>query len=224
MPGQSQRGISLIEALVMLAVTSLVVAIALPVLGRGRAADFRLAGSNLSQSASDRGEETFRMLLRHAAPPPGSIRRVSLSGGGAAAVEFMAFLEAPTVCTRELGWVRVRLWMDADANGGVLRCASEGREDVLTRWNGVSRGFAFRVGDSDWRADLVAPSPMGRSTHGLPGGHADEGSVRAPVLVRFSAPAESGGETVWVEQAPAGPMPAVTTPSRVMDGGGDLDR
>lgn len=217
----------------MLALTALAVALALPALGRSSAGDFRLAGASLSQAANDRGEEAFRALLRHAAPAPAEGERAAeesaaIAVGDNRVIEFAAFLDAPSLCTRDIGWVRVRFWIEADATGGVLRCQSPGREDVLARWVGASPGFAFLTGDSGWRSDLGAPLPF-RRLERAPLGHragddSRRSSTRAPVLVRFSAPVGAGQEQVWIEAVAAVPAQTTVTPARADDGGGDLDR
>jgi hypothetical protein len=220
----SENGLSVIETLVMLAATMLAVSLLLPVVSRGVATDFGRAEGSLSKGAQERGEATYRALLGRAAPAPTDPASSSSIAGNRDSVEFSAFVEGPTACTSESGWVRVRLWIERDLQGGVLRCRSAGREEILARWTGGSAGFSYREGVSAWREAVGGERGRTRLVTVPSALTMNGGGDLHPVIVRFEASGADGRRMIWVETAPAptaGPEPYL---AREEDGGGDLDR
>jgi type II secretory pathway pseudopilin PulG len=219
-----QRGISLIEALIMLAVTSLAIATVLPLLGRGIAGDLRLANASLSASEFDQGEETFRTLLRGAAPSPTGAGTDLWISGDRTAVAFHTFVVAPTLCTGQGGWAQVRLWVEPSEEGGALRCQSANRQAVLARWAGAASGFSFRSNGSDWVDDLPAPALMRRVAAMKRSDREPESEAEASIFIRFSVQSAQGGELVWIAHAQRTRPQMGVREGREMDGGGTLDR
>lgn len=198
-----ERGLSVLEVLIMLAVGALATATVLPVLGQGVRADFGLAQDGLSRSAQLRGESAFRDLLRASVSTQSPNGEDTPLSADASSMTLDAYLDRPSICTLRPGLQRIALRVENGVAGGVLRCVSPDRDAVLARW-GAGRG-AFAYGDpaSGWKT--------------APGG-------AASAFVRFDVAGGSTDAPAWLEPAPWSQAPFASANDEADRGGGDLDR
>lgn len=205
MASSSTRGFSVLEALVMLAVSAVAVGLLIPVVGRGSAADFRLAESGAAKREQARAESTFRALVRAAAPAPENTGSLSIVSGDENRLQLDAYLDAPTLCTAKTGWARVTFWIERSGPEGTLKCRSDGREEALVAWTGGDAALAYKTRDGDWRPSALANNEPAS-------------------FVRFTS-TQSGDEgVVWIESLSPAAISGEAEEGRTIDGGGDLDR
>lgn len=198
-----ERGLSVLEVLIMLAVGALATAMVLPVIGQGVRADFGLAQNGLSRAAQQRGEAAFRDLLGGALPMQAADDVDTPLIGDASSMTMDVILDRPSACTLRPGLLRVVLRVENSASGGVLRCLAPGRDAVLARWAAGRGAFAYGDPASGWK--------------GQPGG-------APPLYVRFQVVGGSAEAPEWIERAPLSHAPLATADDGADRGGGDLDR
>lgn len=153
-----ERGVSLIEALIMLAIAGLAFAMLTPTSGRGAVRDFELSERAQDHGRVIRAEAQFRRLVSGAAPAPSAAPFTPALAGDARR------LQMAVASTINDPWTSATLRVVADRNGESLVVDRNGRRDVLLSWREGRGQFAF---DINGRWESVA----GR---------------RAPSRVRFS--------------------------------------
>lgn len=204
----SERGLSLIEALVMLAATALIAALLLPLAVRGARGDFSLADRSLDAVALARAEAEFRALVQSAAQPAadaGAPPESTLSG---AAQSFA--IEAAPIRASVCGVGRVVFQIETVREGGRLICAAPGRSAVLLSWSDGEARFAYSRDGAQWRADWPPARTQSPMRVGEPAS-ADIAMVSAPV-VRFELLASEGPALTWIERA-GGTSPLIAPPA-----------
>jgi len=196
-PGRaSERGLTMIEALVMLAITAMVAALLYPMTARAMADAARGAAHGLNDAAAARGERVTRLLLRSAIAPqaaPGSAPVLSTIAGDPDAVAFDVALADAAGCARAGDDQTVTLLIANERDGGgALLCTVGRRETELWRWPQGQGQFAYSLDGVSW-----ARQWRGRPASSRNG---DVQTVLAP-LVRFEVLAPGRNRQVWVERA-----------------------
>lgn len=153
-----ERGLTIIEAIVVVTITALLALIIVPMLPRSSARTFSVAERSVDALDEMRAEREFRALVRSVSfrmtPDQQSIAPVS---GAGSSVLIYPNLQLPTACA-QAGSPAVQLAADRDG----LACISDGRRRQLLRWRtGGAAVFAYS-GDgaswqSSWNANAVAP-------------------------------------------------------------------
>lgn len=175
-----ERGLSLIEALVIVTITALLALLLLPMVSRAAGRNFGMADSAIDDANATVAESEFRVLMRASVVRRLEGDRAEGVQGQAGGVIVLPSLANAVSCAREGApqFVRIRI------SGDRLICESDGgrRREVL-RW---ARGQAR----FDYSADGRSWGPT----------WADAGV--AP-LVRFQLSLPDGRELTWIEQAGA---------------------
>ena len=174
-----ERGLSLIEAIVVVTITALLALLILPLLPRAASGSVSVAERGIDALDQMRAEREFRTLIRAVSPREVDGERQALIEGVAAAVLLQPSLSESVACARA-GAPVVRLTVE----GNVLVCSSDGRRRVLLRWP------SDRAGSLSYSADGVA-------------WRADWSETAAP-YVRFELRRGARIETSWAEHAMGG--------------------
>ncbi len=193
-----ERGLSLLEALIMLSVTALVALLLLPMAGGAIDRRGAQARASLTHSAAARAEAVFRALLRDArqpernGPPPTS----TIVGD---AQSLLVSLEpgADHPCAPRERAAEARLSIVTRGAGGVLTCASEGRTYSILTWESGEGALSYSLDGALWRTH------WGRDPNVYDSGalRGEVALVEAP-LTRFVLRAP-GQDLVWIERAGA---------------------
>lgn len=150
---RGQDGLTLIETLVMIAVTALVGAALVNVATRANAANSARATRALDAEAIRRVEADLRRA--GAAAEPGVVERFSISGGPRS-VRWATIGYAP--CGN--GSAVTTFSIEASAQGGRLVRTCAGRTELLAQWPASVRAdFAFSADGYSWRALPPALEP-----------------------------------------------------------------
>lgn len=174
-----ERGLSIMEAIIVVTITALLALLILPLLPRAASGSVRVAERGIDTLDQMRAEREFRVLVRSVAPREVDEEPVKLIAGNASALLMQPSLAAPTSCARQ-GAPAVRLSIESQA----LVCASEGRRRVLLRWTADRVGvLSYSADGATWRSNW---------------------DVAAPPFVRFELRRGARVETVWTEQALGG--------------------
>lgn len=148
-----ESGFTLIETLVMLAVSALIAALVLPMSGQGVRDNFRLADRALLSGDYSTSETHYRSLLRQAAPPlmqaDGSIDDTSLVGISTS-LRFPVESEQAEPCPGVAGYAVVRLRVERKAKGGRLVCDSAGGSYQLLEWSAGEASFSYSGDGAEW--------------------------------------------------------------------------
>lgn len=151
----AERGLSVVEALVMLTATALVAALVLPMTAKGVDDAFGLAGRGLDGEARAGGETRFRRLLQGAAG--------GLTGGPAT----LALATDAAACGPAAVSTPVVLRIIAAPRGGRLLCEAGGRATELLAWPAGTGAFAYSPDAVSWSAAWpagAAAAPLVRFT------------------------------------------------------------
>jgi type II secretory pathway pseudopilin PulG len=148
-----ESGFTLVETLVMLAVSALIAALVIPLSGQGVRDNFRLADRALLSGDYSSSETHYRLLLRQAAPPlmqaDGSIDDASLVGISTS-LRFPVESEQAEPCSGVAGYAVVRLLVERKAKGGRLVCDSAGGSYQLLEWSGGEASFSYSGDGAEW--------------------------------------------------------------------------
>ncbi|MDX2233486.1 MAG: hypothetical protein NW200_03225 [Hyphomonadaceae bacterium] len=215
MARRAEHGLTVFEALIMLAITLLAASMILPALGRSVRDDLTRAEQGLRQGDILRGEQAFRAILSGAIPTAEAVGRDPAVFGDDATLRFDADLEDVTVCTAKPGRTPVRVAIERTGDGGALTCVSRDRRAVLAQWTQGAGSFSYGDPAKGWRRLLfVEPDPEERMAS-----HAED-----PSFVRFHLVRDGYEDILWIAPAPPWRDDLVSRDDRVERGGGNLDR
>lgn len=141
-PRGGERGLTLFEALIMLAVTALIGALLLPMTSSALTRNRARAESALSSAANARGEAAYRALVSAALPEAGI-------AGGASAITFVADPDQDLSCAPLGARTPVTLALQIEQEETKLVCAGGGERAVLASWPGRA-AFAYSTDGAAW--------------------------------------------------------------------------
>lgn len=152
-----ERGLSIIEAIVIATITALLALLILPLLPRASAGSFAVAERSVGALERTRAEREFRSLVRAVGQREIEGEAQPVLEGGAVSVVVLPNLPVATACARA-GAPVVRL----DIVNNALFCVSDGRRRALMRWPADSVGaFAYSADGvawaNTWRGAEAAP-------------------------------------------------------------------
>lgn len=141
-----ERGLSIIEAIVVVTITALLALLILPLLPRASSGSLGVAERGIDALEQARAEHEFRTLVR-------AVSRREIDGEAQAVIEgepssvvLLPSLAASASCART-GAPVVRLAVENNA----LSCLSDGRRQELLRWSSDSAGaFAYSADGASW--------------------------------------------------------------------------
>lgn len=151
-----ERGLSLMEAIVIATITALLALLVMPLLPRAATRNAGIAERGVDVLDALRAEREFRTLVRAV-----SLRAIdgepqAVLEGGANALTIRPNLQAASACARA-GSPVIRLAVESDA----LICLSDGRRRVMARWAQQDAEFSYsRDGVAwfqTWSDPAVAP-------------------------------------------------------------------
>jgi Tfp pilus assembly protein FimT len=183
---RGERGLSLIEALVIVTVTALLALLLLPLVSRSAGRNFAMADNTLDAVEAAAAEREFRALLRAMVQLPDAAVHFN---GRDDHIVFQPSVAAQIACVRPGAATPVRLRIAQDGEAGRLVCESGGRNRELLRWRGEGH-FSFSADGATWSrgwADL--PLAPGASVV----------ATRAAPLVRFEVVASGARALDWIE-------------------------
>ena len=188
----SERGFTLVETLVMLAVTALIASLVIPMSSRGVRDNFNLADRVLSSADRAASEAEYRRLLRQVVPPlarpDGSIEDSGLVGVSTA-LRFPVESEQAGGCPGGAGYRVVRLRVERKAGGGRLLCDDASSTRPLLEWERGEASFSYSEDGVSWFA--AWPVRRGEETP----------EAGAPPLVRMRLREGRKTRLLWIERA-----------------------
>lgn len=141
-----ERGLSIMEAIVIATITALLALLILPLLPRTAAGSVRIADRGIDTLESMRGERQFRLLLRSVMQRQVEGQAQIVLRGEPSQVVMLANLPLAVACARA-GAPVVQLAVRENA----LLCASEGRQSTLLRWARESVGaLSYSADGASW--------------------------------------------------------------------------
>lgn len=191
-----EHGLSVIEALIVTAITAILIMLILPMAPTSMRRDYGLAARTIATGAAVRGEAGFQSALRSVVQPAG-IREVGVvepiiqgdrfSFAGA----FAASQDSACLPAGAGGVVTVRI--ERRDGGGTLMCRGEGGAVELLRWANGDARLAYSADGMAWRDAW----PVRRRERTEPGVSAPSRSV----LVRFQLQSTDFGAVEWIGRA-----------------------
>jgi len=176
-----ERGLSIIEAIVITTITALLALLILPLLPRAASSSAQVAERGIDALDAMRAEREFRTLIRAVSQRQVDGEPQAVIDGGASVVVMQTGLPASVACARA-GAPAVRLAIQGDT----LVCDSEGRRRPLLRWQ---RGS---VGVLSYSADGVSWADGWSGAHAAP-------------YVRFQLRERQRVRLNWVERVTGSP-------------------
>jgi hypothetical protein len=197
-------GFTLVETLVMLAITAMMATLLSPLSSEGVRDNFRLADRTLVAGEQSVSEAEYRNLLRRAVPPllrpDGSVADKGLVGVSTA-LQFPVEGEPSLACPGITGYRVVQLRVERRrAGGGRLLCDGASGTRQLLEWDRGEASFSYSPDGVSW----VDAWPARRRRGATP-------DTSAPPLVRMSLRQGRVLRLLWIERAgdPALMDPAV---------------
>lgn len=208
-----ERGLSIIESLVVLLVSSLLLSILLPTAIQSLSANLRIGDVGLQQLRRSLDERGFRKMMSAATPArqaPGARPVRETVRGDARQMTLTVIAREAVACAPESREVRVKLMIeDAEGgDGGRLVCRGEGAEaqdSVVATWRRGRGAFAYSLDGLQWRADWPDPELIAAQENAVRDADDTSGLTQPLVLaplVRLEIK-DATQTTVWVERAGA---------------------
>lgn len=153
----TQRGFSLIEAIVVLTIASLVLVSVLEVSSRAASRNARLAREINLQADRQLDQTMFRDLLSAAMPPlqsePGRAPRYA-GEGDASTLSFVASIERPSACAGTGAYENVRFVIleSGPSGGGTLVCEGKRGRYPLASWRSGEASFSYSIDGLNWQS------------------------------------------------------------------------
>ncbi len=176
----SERGLSLIEALIVVTLTTMMALLLLPMMSSVGLRNFGRLKHAIATADLVNAESEFRSLLASAVQD----QRVRFAGDQSSLI-FAASPAALTACVGPGAPVTVRLSVVDLAPGGALVCEGAGRRELL-RWPDGNARFSYSVG-SGWTGSF-SEAPLNGAAP----------ASYTPPLVRLEL---GDGEGVWIASA-----------------------
>lgn len=190
-----EGGLSLLEALIVTAITAILIVLLLPLAPAGMRRDYELADRTVASSAALRGESGFQGALHAIVQPPG-VREAgvaeSVIRGDRFALAGVFAAPQDSACLQAGAGGVMGLRIERVGAGGRLMCRGEGTEAELLRWRAGDARFAYSADGAVWREVW----PVSAASRSAPGVIAPSRSV----LVRFRLQAPNG-QIEWLGRA-----------------------
>jgi hypothetical protein len=152
---EHERGLSMLEAIIITTITALLALLIIPLLPRSATSALAAAQQAVGGIETLTAERDFRGLIR-AAPTRRIDGRIETGlHGDQSSLTLRAVLAAPVSCAR-VGAPVVRLRIEGDA----LLCESDGQARVIARWrsNAVA-ALSYSTDGVTWRGETATSSP-----------------------------------------------------------------
>jgi type II secretory pathway component PulJ len=141
-----ERGLSLLEAVIIATITSLLAILVMPLLPSAATGSLAIAARGVDTLDASRAQREFRMLVRAAMRQGDDNEQLAAIEGQADAVLLRTALQSPVSCARA-GTAAVRLSLEEDA----LVCTCEEQRRVVLRWRDESVGaFSYSADGAHW--------------------------------------------------------------------------
>jgi type II secretory pathway pseudopilin PulG len=140
-----EAGVSLIEALLMVAVLGIVAALALDVAQNGANRAMSLATLSVGRASAAAASDHFQRIVDNSAGPE-AVRQ-----GDAARVVIETVVSGPGRCRAWPASDRLELRVLREPGGVRLTCAGPRGEDTLARWENATAQFAYSADGRAWR-------------------------------------------------------------------------
>ncbi|GAM98298.1 hypothetical protein U91I_01931 [alpha proteobacterium U9-1i] len=188
-----EQGLSVLEALIVTAITAMLIVLLLPLAPRGMRRDYAVAETAIATGAAMRAERAFHAVLSgFALPPgprePGQVEAVIRGNRIGLAGQFLAIQESP--CARAGVEGAARVFVRRDGAGGALVCEGPHGAADLLRWAEGRASFSYSADAVNWTQTW----PVGRA-QGAPDAQS--------VLVRFTLASRATGDSEWIGRAGA---------------------
>jgi hypothetical protein len=171
-----ERGLSIIEAIVIATITALLALLIMPLLPRASAGSFAVAERGVDTLDSMRAEREFRTLVRAVSMRAIDGEPQTVIEGAANRALLHATLPEQASCARA-GSPLVQLAVERNA----LICTSEGRRRVLLRWRSKGVGaLSYSADGASWVANWM--------------------EAEVPPYVRFEVRDGARVQSSWVER------------------------
>ncbi len=186
-PRAGERGLTLIEALIVVSITAMLALLLLPMVSSAAGRNFGRADQAIESARAAQAEREFRVLL-------GSLTIGYGQGleGGALGLGFQASPEFAAGCVTPGAAAPVRLTIVNGADGGGrLWCEAQGRQVEVLAWSEGQARFAYGGEGGAWAGAWSEPArPAGAAA-----------PTRTAPLVRFELTRADGRNLGWVAQA-----------------------
>lgn len=194
-----ERGMSIIEALIVTAIAGLLIVLLLPLIPSSMRRDTAAARDVLTMQAAVRGERAFRGVLQGVVPQQAAdMERITVLNGDPRGLEGMAFGQQDVGCLDPGEFGRVRMEIVRQGRGGSLMCRGPAHTYVMLAWAEGAADLSYSEDGVSWtrRWPLIRPTR----------GEEDSESV----LVRFRVRANNRSIAEWIERAGWTEPPAQT--------------
>jgi prepilin-type N-terminal cleavage/methylation domain-containing protein len=198
-----ERGLSLIEVLVVLAITSAMAAIMFSTTSTGVRENFEIATKGLDYADRATAEATFRRVLRGVVQPdaaPGGPPPVTTAAGTPAALVIATELDEAAACAPKGHYSVLMLRIVSSGQGGRLLCEGGERTTEMLVWRSGRATFAYSRDASTWSDRWPAQPLTFGQTRGSAASDVDARVVEAP-LVRLLVEDRGHITTLWIERA-----------------------
>jgi prepilin-type N-terminal cleavage/methylation domain-containing protein len=198
-----ERGLSLIEVLVVLAITSVIAAIMFSTTSTGVRENFETANMGLEYAERATAEATFRRVLRGVVQPdaaPGSPLPVTTAAGTPTALVVATELDEAAACAPKGHYSVLMLRIVSSGQGGRLLCEGGEQTTEMLAWQSGRATFAYSHDASTWSDRWPTQRlTLGRARNSAESG-VDARVVEAP-LVRLLIEDRGHNTTLWIERA-----------------------
>ncbi|MEE4212742.1 MAG: type II secretion system protein [Parvularcula sp.] len=227
-----ERGFSLIEAIVVLLIASLVLTSVLEISSSAASRNARLA-REVSAAADRQLDETFfRTLLASAMPPlqqAGEPPPTLVGEGFANELRFTLSPEKPVACASVRAYQTVSLRIVPMEGGQALLCEGDLGVYPLASWRGEGGQFSYSLDGQEWSAIYPAEERQSFFAQAADLGREEDidalfrtagnrKMIRAPI-VRLTMP-DGGSARVWMARL-GQTMPVPLTRAELFEEGGD---
>lgn len=184
---ESECGLSMIEALVVVTLTALIALMILPLAQRSSRDTVALSNREIDAATAQRGEAAFRAIMTSVSQPRVALGAPPKIAGNAAGLLVNVSSQGRSACLDAGVETRVALRIEQNNAGGALVCRSEGRRTTLLTWRRGQAAFAYSPDGEAWRdtPEAMPPNP----------------TVSRASLVRFSLRAANAPPLTWVAAA-----------------------
>jgi len=197
-------GLSLLEAIVVLVISSMVLSIVLPLASRSIRDNVRIGARGLDAQQVSIEEEVFRRLVRGAVqrpPAPGETPNADIVVGDGEGFSAAILAEAPAGCASGGRIEDVRIAVENTGDAVRLTCAvAERRIVLLDLPAGSDAAFSYSWDGDAWSSTWPNEGFFGVNEMVEDAERPTQRLVAAP-LVRLSLASSTARPTTWIERA-----------------------
>jgi type II secretory pathway pseudopilin PulG len=186
-PRAGERGLTLIEALIIVSITAMLALLLLPMVSSAAGRNFGRADQAIESARAAQAERDFRVLLNSL-----TIAHGQGLEGGALGLGFHAGPEFAAGCVTPGAPAAVRLTIvNAADGGGRLWCEAQGRQVEVLAWSEGQARFVYGGEGGAWAGAWSEPA---RAVGAM-------APTRSAPLVRFELSSAGGRNLAWIAQA-----------------------